>query len=67
MIQWQLNGWLSLGIHVDWRARRRGDTGMRYGPYVDLHLGFVILSFGVNPQYSNDAALLAIGRGGERG
>jgi hypothetical protein len=45
-------GCLSLGLHVDTRRRRTGKTRTRYGPYVDLHLGRVILSLGVNPVYA---------------
>jgi hypothetical protein len=47
MLQWSINGWLSLGIHVDFRKRST------YGPYVDLHLGWVIVSVGRNPVMTN--------------
>lgn len=45
-LQWCWNGWLGLGIHVDWR---RGD---RMGPYVDFHFAHMIISFGRNPIYT---------------
>ena len=63
-IQWQWNGWLSLGIHVDWRCRRRAD-GRRYGPYADLHLACIILSVGRWPIYSGDLdQACSVSRGG---
>jgi hypothetical protein len=36
--QWSWNGWLGLGIHIDWRRR-----------YVDFHFAHCILSLGDNP------------------
>jgi hypothetical protein len=56
MLQWELDGWLSLGIHLDFRHRHRGD-GLAYGPYVDFHLGFVIVSLGLNPVYAGEIDL----------
>jgi len=56
MTQWELDGWFSLGIHIDFRHRHRGD-GLHYGPYVDLHLGFFILSLGLNPVYAGEIDL----------
>ena len=47
MFQWALNGSMSLGIHVD-PLYRIGDFGP-YGPYVDLHIGPVVASFGYPP------------------
>jgi hypothetical protein len=54
MLTWAWDGWLSLGIHVDFRHRRRQGDNYRYsfGPYVDLHLGFVVLSLGRRPYYA---------------
>jgi hypothetical protein len=56
MTQWQLDWWFSLGLHIDFRHRRRGD-GLTYGPYVDFHLGFVIVSLGWNPVYAGEVEL----------
>lgn len=47
MVQYALDGTFSLGIHID-PKRRQADEGT-FGPYVDLHLVFVALSFGHNP------------------
>jgi hypothetical protein len=49
---------VSLGVHVDSRRRRTGTEGLRYGPYVDLHLGRVVVSVGVNPIFAGDLDLL---------
>jgi len=66
MVQAALNGWFSLGIHVDPR-RRQTASGHHYGPYIDLHLGILILSFGVNPVYSGEIeASCSVSRGGWR-
>lgn len=43
-------GWISLGVHVDFK--KRVAKGVVYGPYMDLHLGVIVLSVGVNPSYS---------------
>lgn len=56
MVQWALDGWLSLGVHIDFRHRKRGD-GLIYGPYVDLHFGVVILSLGLHPIYAGEIDL----------
>lgn len=66
MLQWSCNGWLSLGVHVDFRTRpARG--GLTYGPYVDVHLGPVIVSVGNRPVYSgNLEASTSVARGGVR-
>jgi hypothetical protein len=55
MVQWSLDGTLSLGVHAD-PLHRRGDAGP-YGPYVDLHLGPVVVSLGYHPGRANDWAL----------
>jgi hypothetical protein len=63
-VQWVIDGWLSFGIHIDFK-RRRDQQGRRYAPYIDLHLGIVILSFGVNPALSGDLEkAISVGRGG---
>jgi len=69
MLQWQLNGWLSLGIHLDFKRRSVSGgrfQGLSYGPYFDLHLGVLILSLGWRPYLSgglmNESG---IARGGE--
>lgn len=57
MIQWQLNGWLSCGVHIDPVSRRVAGgrfAGLRYGPYIDLHLGIVIVSLGWRPYLSGE-------------
>lgn len=62
-IQWVLDGWLSLGLHLD--LRRRAHPAGSYGPYLDLHLGVVTLSVGNNPAYSGDLErALGASRGG---
>lgn len=56
MVQGAWDGWLSFGFHIDFRHRRRGD-GSSYGPYVDLHLGVVIISLGWQPVYAGEIDL----------
>lgn len=64
MIQWSCDWWCSLGLHIDLRHRRRAD-GLAYGPYIDLHLGFVIISLGYHPQLSGDLEKgISVSRGG---
>lgn len=64
MVQWSLDGWLSLGVHVDFRHRRDA-AGRRYGPYLDIHLLCFILSLGFHPTYSGDIdKLIGSSRGG---
>jgi hypothetical protein len=55
MVQWAWDGWFSLGIHMDFRHRRRAEFS--YGPYVDLHLGVLILSLGWRPVYAGELDL----------
>lgn len=63
MVQASLAGWFSLGIHIE--PRRRTSPNGGYGPYVDLHLGVVILSLGRNPVWSGDLeAGVSVSRGG---
>lgn len=64
MVQWSLDGWFSLGIHVDFKTRHMAH-GLKYGPYVDLHIGCAILSIGRNPVYSGDLErAISVSRGG---
>ncbi len=64
MVQWVLDGWFSLGIHLDLK-HRVANGGLTYGPYLDLHLGFVILSLGWHPYLSGDLErALSVSRGG---
>lgn len=67
MVQWCLGGWLSLGIHIDFKTRYTGIPPVAYGPYVDLHLIVAILSLGRNPRYSGDIQTnCSVSRGGIR-
>jgi hypothetical protein len=60
----QRNAGLSLGIHIEFRRRITND-GVRYGPYVDLHIGQHVFSFGVNPIHAGAIDLLqSYSRGG---
>lgn len=56
MLQGACAGWLSFGLHLDFRRRQRGD-GLSYGPYLDLHLGCLILSLGWRPVYAGEIEL----------
>lgn len=63
-IQWMLGPWLSIGVHVD-GGRHVDSHGRRFGPYVDIHLISLIVSFGVGPAYSGELErALSISRGG---
>ncbi|MDP9145913.1 MAG: hypothetical protein M3N43_14690 [Actinomycetota bacterium] len=63
-VQWVLDGWFSLGVHVDLKRRTHLVVGT-YGPYIDVHLGVVIVSVGNNPAYSGDLErALSVSRGG---
>ncbi len=65
MIQWQWDGWFSIGLHVDFRRRTSARLGVDYGPYVDIHLGWFIFSFGCNPAYSGELdKIVSVSRGG---
>ena len=56
MIQWAIDGWLSFGVHIDFR--HRNPSGQHsYGPYIDFHLGVLILSLGWRPVYAGDIDL----------
>lgn len=67
-VQWCLDGWISLGVHIDFRSRiTSGPEPTRYGPYLDLHLVCAIISLGVQPIYSGDLdAVSSVSRGGVR-
>lgn len=63
-VQWVLDGWFSLGVHIDLR-HRRDSQGRSFGPYLDLHLGVVVVSIGWQPTLSGDLErALSISRGG---
>lgn len=53
MLQVICDGWLSFGVHLDFKHRHDA-YGHTFGPYADLHLGVAILSLGWHPQYSSD-------------
>lgn len=57
MVQWALDGTFSLGLHVDPKLRI-SELGP-YGPYLDLHVGPVVVSFGNHPARAGDYARLA--------
>jgi hypothetical protein len=61
MVQWAFDRTLSLGLHLD-PCRRLGDHGP-YGPYLDLHLGLLVLSLGYHPARANGLTIL-LGQGG---
>jgi hypothetical protein len=64
MIQWDFSGWVSFGIHIDFRRRTHARTGIKYGPYVDIHLPGVILSFGPDCYWATGHDDINSGRGG---
>jgi len=68
MVQWQLAWWASLGMHVDPKRRRVGGgpfEGQTYGPYLDLHLLFVIVSLGWRPYLTGELQNISgVARGG---
>lgn len=64
MVQWCFNGWVSLGVHIDFNCRTAEKTKERYGPYVDFHVGPAIFSLGLRPYYSTVMAANLVGRGG---
>lgn len=64
MVQVVVDGWFSLGIHLDFKHRHNAFGGS-YGPYIDFHLGVVILSLGWHPYLSSDLETCAsYSRGG---
>jgi hypothetical protein len=52
MVQFALDGTISFGLHID-PIRRHTDRG-GFGPYLDLHLGPVIVSLGNHPSRAAD-------------
>lgn len=62
MIQWQLDWWLSLGVHIDLKRRTHAQLGVPFGPYIDLHVGPFLLSVGRNCYFAHDPDVH--GRGG---
>lgn len=66
MLQWCFDWWFSFGIHIDFRRRKTGDKKIPYGPYFDIHFGWLVLSLGYHPYWSGEVNCL-LGRGGERG
>lgn len=57
-------GPLNLGVHVELR-RRVTAAGVHYGPYIDLHLPFCVISAGRNPIYAGEIDLIrSYSRGG---
>lgn len=63
-VQWSTDWFFSLGIHINIK-RRITNGGVRFGPYVDLHLICAVISLGVNPIYAGEEHLkTSVGRGG---
>jgi hypothetical protein len=59
-------GPVNLGIHGELRVRST-NAGTRYGPYLDVHLPFCVVSVGRNPIYAGEIDLLqSYSRGGLR-
>lgn len=55
---------IEIGVHVE-PFTKVTNSGVKYGPYIDIHLPFVTLSFGRNPIYAGELHLkTAIHRGG---
>ncbi len=52
---WSFDHTFSLGVHIDPRYRPRAPHApgepSSYGPYVDIHLPMLCISFGNNPVY----------------
>lgn len=68
MIQWQVSWWASLGIHIDPKRRKVSSgpyEGWTYGPYVDFHCLFFVLSLGWHPYLSGELqSVSGVARGG---
>lgn len=63
----QRNAGLGLGLHFELRTRVT-NAGVRYGPYLDLHIGQAVLSIGRNPIYAGEVDLIqSYSRGGISG
>ena len=56
LVQWALDGTLSVGVHVD--PLRRESARGPYGPYVDLHLLVAAISIGYHPARSLNDSLM---------
>jgi len=54
--------WVSIGIHIDPKATWSSRHQKYFGPYIDLHLLFFIVSFGYNCYLGQDDDIR--GRGG---
>lgn len=55
---------LELGIHIE-PFSKKTNSDIKYGPYIDLHLPFICLSFGLNPIYAGEIDLIkSYSRGG---
>lgn len=48
--------WFSFGVHIDFKRRYTGKNRIPYGPYIDIHFLWFIISFGYNPYYSLDGS-----------
>jgi len=51
MIQFAIDGWISFGIHLDFKRRKDAKSGQRYGPFAEIHFLFFIFSIGINPYF----------------
>ena len=51
-LHWQFDYWLSFGFHIDFKQRINAAKKVKFGPYLDVHFLFFILSVGYNPIYS---------------
>lgn len=59
---------INFGLHGEWRWWLRTNSGVRYGPYLDVHLPWLVLSVGRNPIYAGEVDLLkSYARGGLNG
>jgi len=55
-VQTCFDGWLSFGVHIDFKRRLTGKNRIPYSPYIDIHVLWFIFSVGVNPYYSLDGS-----------
>jgi len=49
MLYWSLDYMVSFGFHIDFKRRKTGRDKKPYGPYIDIHFLWFILSFGYHP------------------
>lgn len=62
-VQWHPS--ISVGFHLEPRWTLRTNSGIPYGPYLDLHLPCLTVSIGRNPIYAGELDLLkSYSRGG---